>query len=552
MDFGGITNNPRVHYTFRVIGLVASIFLGIYFLFAAQGSASFRYDVGKTALFVFGIAWLIAGVAQFVLGKPTNRNAGIRLLIYHVMGFIFLAFFDGITSPLAGLWIVLAVITYGFFGLVALAANLVTLFWIALVDTGLHLVDYASGQNIIGENLLAYITLNLTIATVILLIRFQERDEQEFEATRKEERIQRERTLTLINNLADAILSVDANGVVQVYNAACLNLFDTNDNLYGKRIDEIIRLYNKENEVVRLIDLLQKADRGINTDDTLAFHNEDEQIRLGITYSAIRKSYTDNEPAAGEDGYIVIMRDITKSKSLEEERDEFISVVSHELRTPIAIAEGTISNAMVMFDRDDIHDDLLKEGLNAAHNQVIFLAKMVNDLSTLSRAERGVADDPEDIDINELVHNLVNEYSPEAEKKGLHLNLDTKGKLGTVSTSRLYLHELLQNFITNAIKYTKEGNVTLGAIVEGSEIVLTVSDTGIGISKAEQEKVFEKFYRSEDYRTRETGGTGLGLYVAAKLARKMGARIELKSRLNHGSTFSIRLPLKQSTPNDQQ
>lgn len=552
MDFGGITNNPRVHYTFRVIGLVASIFLGIYFLFAANGAASFRYDVGKTALFIFGIAWLIAGVAQFILGKPTNQNAGIRLLIYHVMGFIFLAFFDGITSPLAGLWIVLAVITYGFFGLVALGANLVTLFWIALVDTGLHFIDQAGGQNIIGENLLAYITLNLTIVTVILLIRFQERDEKEFEATRKEERIQRERTLTLINNLADAILSVDATGVIQVYNAACLNLFDTNDNLYGKRIDEIIKLYNKEGEVIRLIDMLQKAERGINTDDTLALHGEDEQIRLGITYSAIRKSYTDNEPAVGDDGYIVIMRDITKSKSLEEERDEFISVVSHELRTPIAIAEGTISNAMVMFDRDDIHDDLLKEGLNAAHDQVIFLAKMVNDLSTLSRAERGVADEPEDIDIDELVHSLVNEYTPEAEKKGLHLNLDAKGKLGVVSTSRLYLHELLQNFITNAIKYTKEGSVTLGAVIEDGDIVLTVSDTGIGISKAEQEKVFEKFYRSEDYRTRETGGTGLGLYVAQKLARKMGARIGLKSRLNHGSSFSIRLPVKKSVPTDQQ
>jgi signal transduction histidine kinase len=195
-----------------------------------------------------------------------------------------------------------------------------------------------------------------------------------------------------------------------------------------------------------------------------------------------------------------------------------------------------------MMERPDIASHILKEGIATAHDQVIYLSKMVNDLSTLSRAERGVADTAESIHVRELVNDLFNEYAPQADKKNLHFDLDLATHLGYVNASRLYLKELLQNFITNAIKYTKEGSVTLHVERKDDKLIFSVKDTGIGISKTDQAKVFNKFYRSEDYRTRETGGTGLGLYVAVKLAKKLGTKIELTSRLNHGSTFSFALP----------
>ncbi len=184
----------------------------------------------------------------------------------------------------------------------------------------------------------------------------------------------------------------------------------------------------------------------------------------------------------------------------------------------------------------------LASSVEAAHDQVLYLAKMVNDLSTLSRAERGVGDSQETIDVDELMNAMHRQYRKEAEAKKLHLDLDLGPKLGTVDASRLYLEELLQNFITNAIKYTREGAITLSAKRHKEGILFSVKDTGIGISRSDQAKVFEKFYRSEDYRIRETSGTGLGLYVSAKLAHKLHTKIELKSRLNHGSTFSFTLP----------
>ena len=115
-------------------------------------------------------------------------------------------------------------------------------------------------------------------------------------------------------------------------------------------------------------------------------------------------------------------------------------------------------------------------------------------------------------------------------------------KVGIITASRLYVEELLQNFITNAIKYTQSGSVTIIVKQTKGKVRFSVKDTGIGISRGDQVKVFAKFYRSEDYRIRETNGTGLGLYVSAKLAHKIGTQIELTSRLNHGSTFSFELP----------
>ncbi|HMM62266.1 MAG TPA: HAMP domain-containing sensor histidine kinase, partial [Candidatus Saccharibacteria bacterium] len=322
-------------------------------------------------------------------------------------------------------------------------------------------------------------------------------------------------------------------------------LLDTNEGLNGKKINDVLPLTDKEGNKVDIYNEFHDAKGMVKRDDLFYAFDDKEVIRLEITFSPIRSSYSRSKKAETHDGYIAILSDVTKSKSLEEERDEFISVVSHELRTPITIAEGTISNVQVMMDHPDITPKMLKDSIDTAHDQIMFLAKMVNDLGTLSRAERGVADTAEDIDVKELAAKLLDLYTDEAKEKKLHLNLDLGPKVGVVHTSRLYIEELLQNLITNAIKYTKKGSVTIIIKQKANKITFAVKDTGIGISKSDQSKVFGKFYRSEDYRTRETGGTGLGLYVASKLASKIGVKIELVSRLNFGSTFSFVIPAKE-------
>lgn len=347
-----------------------------------------------------------------------------------------------------------------------------------------------------------------------------------------------EKLVTLVNSLTDAVLSTDADGIVTVYNAAMMNLLDTNESLAGQSISSLIHLETTDHQPIDITRELQKSPSIRSRDDLIMPLDDDDRLRIEATFSPILGKKT-----VKADGYVVILRDITKIKSLEEERDEFISVVSHELRTPVAIAEGSLDNAQLLAERS--MTDKVEAAIAEAHRQVLFLARMVNDLSTLSRAERGVGDTAEEIDVNELATQLFHEYSPQAEVKNLSMNLDVSAHMGKVLASRLYLEELLQNFITNSIKYTQEGSLTLSIHRIGDDIHFAVSDTGIGISKADQKKIFDRFYRAEDYRTRETNGTGLGLYVAVKLSKKLGCKIDVKSRLNHGSTFSFSLPIYQ-------
>ena len=341
----------------------------------------------------------------------------------------------------------------------------------------------------------------------------------------------------LINSITDAVFSVNQQGIIKTYNSAALNLLDTNVNIRGKYIGDLMELETREHEPVDIFKELAKSTTIRQRDDIIMRLPEADQLILEATLAPVQGGSHTGVP----ESYVLVLKDITRAKTLSEEQDEFISVVSHELRTPVTIAEGSLSNAELLAERG--LTDKAKEAISEARKQVIYLSKMINDLSTLSRAERGITGDPERIDVTDLGHQLHDEYTSQAAEKGLHFNLDITGRPGSVYVSRLYLQELLQNFITNAIKYTPEGSVTLKIKRVGERIQFEIVDTGIGIGKADRQRIFDRFYRAEDYRTRETNGTGLGLYVASKLAQKLGSDIEVESRLNHGSTFRIILPL---------
>jgi PAS domain S-box-containing protein len=357
--------------------------------------------------------------------------------------------------------------------------------------------------------------------------------------TQKSELMQVNRLNTLLNSISDVVVTLNRYGRVTSQNAAAQAFFDTNKALVGSEIDGMLTLFDSDKHDVSIHKLISEV-KGTSIRDDLSTGKGDDIRHLSIHLSRIQSIYGDTE----DYGVVLIIRDITKQKTLEDEKDEFISVTSHELRTPVAIAEGSLSNFLLMQERAMPQQKLI-EAAEEAHKQIIYLAQMINDLSTLSRAERGVGDASESINIGEMVQGLYTKYMPEAEEKSLKLDLDIEGSLPEIETSRLYLEEILQNFITNAIKYTKKGSVTIGVKMESdNKIAFYVKDTGIGMSKADQEHIFEKFYRSEDYRTRETSGTGLGLYVVEKLAAKLGTAIEVESHLNIGSTFRFVIALQ--------
>lgn len=351
-------------------------------------------------------------------------------------------------------------------------------------------------------------------------------------------RLEHEQLASLINSMTDGVIALNKYLRVTLYNGAALNILDRNSSIQNKNVDSVLPLVDKDKQPIIISELVHSSKVSNEYRDYLLPYEDGSQAALYLSIAPVHN----NKGEGTVEGYVLIMRDITHEKSLEEERNEFISVVSHELRTPVTIAEGSISNAKLVLERN-ADPAVAKKTLNAAHEQILFLASMINDLSTLSRADRDILTiDTSVINMSTLLQSLVNSYQESASQKSLQLTLHLSPQLETLTSSELYVKEILQNFITNAIKYTDNGSVQVEAKPTENGICVSVHDTGIGISKSDQEKIFEKFFRSEDFRTRKNNGTGLGLYVTMKLVKILGATLEVDSELNTGSTFTITFP----------
>ena len=379
-------------------------------------------------------------------------------------------------------------------------------------------------------------TLNL--AFIIFGVRQKQTRQKMLEAHKNAED-SRNRILTIINSLTDGVLSIDSHGKIELYNSAALEILGENGEILNKNLSKICKLTKINTKKFEIQEILKAGKSYFSTND-LILQKEDETLRIEIEIIKIKESFS-KKSRSNLKKFVVILRDITKQKTLDEERDEFISVVSHELRTPVAILEGSLSNLKLLIDKKAPFK-MLERSAKTAYSQNNFLATMVNDLSILSRTERGIGEGIEEIDPKELAETLFKKYHKTAFERGLSLNLNIDNNLNYVKASRLYLEELLQNFITNALKYTREGSIEICFKNSQKGVIFEIKDTGIGISPRDQKRIFEKFYRSEDWRTRETGGTGLGLYISSKLAAKIGTKIQIESKLNHGSKFFFELP----------
>ncbi|MGH7142415.1 MAG: sensor histidine kinase [Candidatus Saccharimonadales bacterium] len=351
-------------------------------------------------------------------------------------------------------------------------------------------------------------------------------------------RLEHSRLTSLINSMADGVIAVDGLCQIVLYNGASLNILDRNESMENKSLSDVLYFFDKNDKKVDIVKLVKTTTAPTVNRDFIIKYNDGSAINIYLSVAPVRLGYGE----VGQRGYVILIRDITREKSLEEERDEFISVVSHELRTPIAITEGNVSNAQFIVEKDgDIKD--IKKALGVAHDQVLFLADLVNDLATLARAERGKLPlDIEPINVHELIGELSKSYQNDAGAKGLKLTTDIDPAVTILNSSKLYVREILQNFVTNSLKYTEKGLINLIVRNIQNGIIVKVQDTGIGISRSDQKRVFDKFFRSEDFRTRKTNGTGLGLYVSDKLAKILEASISLESDLDKGSTFIISLP----------
>jgi signal transduction histidine kinase len=223
-------------------------------------------------------------------------------------------------------------------------------------------------------------------------------------------------------------------------------------------------------------------------------------------------------------------------------KSQFLATISHELRTPMNAIIG-FSQLLLRQRRylsDSSQEDMLKRILSNGRN----LLSLINNILDLSNLEAGyLALNPENLDLGLLIRATIEELRSQAEQKGLTLQVQSEAKTLFVSNDRARLHQILVILISNAIKFTESGEilVTLEQI-SSDRILVTIQDTGIGISKADLAHIFERFRQVDQSQSRRYSGAGLGLAIADWLTRIMGGNISVESNPGQGSIFRVELP----------
>ncbi|MCR2042874.1 two-component system histidine kinase PnpS [Anaerosalibacter massiliensis] len=244
-------------------------------------------------------------------------------------------------------------------------------------------------------------------------------------------------------------------------------------------------------------------------------------------------------------GMVYLFQDVTKVKKLESVREDFVANVSHELKTPLTSIKGFIETL-----KDGAIEDkkVSHKFLNIIHVEVERLDCLVNDLLLLSEIESKNRDLVyEYFDVKEAIEDLFQFLDKIAEKKDIVLEKEIEKDIPEVYGSYNYFKQMLMNLVDNAIKYTPSGGkVKILAFKEGKDLTVQIKDTGIGIDKKHQDRLFERFYRVDKARSRQVGGTGLGLAIVKHIVLIFNGTLDLESAPNEGSIFTIKIPLNNN------
>lgn len=277
------------------------------------------------------------------------------------------------------------------------------------------------------------------------------------------------------------------------------------------------------------------------------------RVQSEIATGTLRQHYFATTVAAVQagdtSGAVVVLHDITELRKLERVRRDFVANVSHELRTPLTAVQG-FAETLLAGAIDDPHNRRRFLEIILEHSRR--LARLTEDLLMLSKmdAER-LELEFHRLNVSQLMESCVETSQHRANEKNLQVSVDVPSGLPEVAGDRRRLAEVLQNLLDNAIQYTLDGGkIRLSAEARGGEVIVTVSDTGIGIPRADQPRIFERFYRVDVARSREAGGTGLGLSIAKHLVEAHKGRLWVESELGQGSKFHFSVPIFNSQDED--
>jgi PAS domain S-box-containing protein len=405
----------------------------------------------------------------------------------------------------------------------------------------------------------------------------------EQQATRERDRLE-----LILQNVADPILVTDGKSNIILMNRQAEDLFDLTD---VTRHDQTMvqRVRNNDTKVTSFIsDFALTKDRARRAQVSLVrpstgaplpmemisgkifdergepmaivsvLHDRTKEVENERLYEELKRFSAELEDRVREATRDLEERNIRlqwQSQELEKAyrlKSEFLANMSHELRTPI---NALIGYTALMLDR--IYGDLTakqEEGLHRIQVSSQHLLALINDILDLAKIEAGkMPVHLERLSLNDLLHDVAAQMEPMVKRKGLEFIVQLPAEPVYMETDRTKVRQIVLNLISNAVKFTAQGSVSISARANGQDVRIAVSDTGIGIRPQDLEVIFEEFRQVDQSRTREYGGTGLGLSITRKLIALLGGNIAVASQYGRGSTFTVTLPLaSEALTSDEQ
>ena len=353
---------------------------------------------------------------------------------------------------------------------------------------------------------------------------------------------------SIIDTIADGLLVTNVNGRITRFNPALTNIFALqNSDLTGKFTEEVFG-----SEVSKLIENTKQPPHEIST---MELALEDGKFAKGSAVAILKKSESDSQVPTYI-GSVILIRDITAEKEVDQMKTDFISTVSHELRTPLTSVLGFAKLIQKKLEENVFpivvtEDKKVQRAIKQVGDnlQIIItegkrLTDLINDLLDVAKMEAGKIDwKMEPIKIDDLIGRAIAATSALFENKGLEPIKDIEDNLPEFVGDRDKLIQVMINLLSNSIKFTDKGSVTCQAKKRGDNIKISIIDTGVGISVSDQSKVFEKFKQVGETLTDKPKGTGLGLPICKQIVEHHGGKIWVESELGKGSIFSFILPL---------
>ena len=346
------------------------------------------------------------------------------------------------------------------------------------------------------------------------------------------------RTLTEERNLSSAILASMVEGVAVVNSNE--RLLFANDGFAGiLELDAPPKSGSSLVEIVRQTELIEAVRAVVAGAPRVEVEISTGTLRqriFAVTVASVRAMETS--------GAVIVLHDITDLRKLERIRRDFVANVSHEFKTPLTAIQG-FAETLLAGAMDDPQNRIRFLQIILEHSRR--LARLTDDLLELSKMDADRLDlELHRLSVSQFVQSCMETTQRSAQEKNLYVSVDLQGSLPDIAADRRRLAEVLQNLLDNAIQYTPSGGkIKVSAVSDGEEVTFTVSDTGIGIPKVDQPRIFERFYRVDVARSREVGGTGLGLSIAKHLVEAHGGRIWVDSEVGQGSHFHFTVPVFQ-------